>query len=68
MSEFPKRTLYFQSVKLTLSDGREGYFTGPMLVGPELAGLLTVVRVEFNPPKKLPKDTFWEALEANEEK
>ena len=43
-----------QSVVITLSDGRQGVFTGEVLVEKELKPPLTITRVQFIEPREVP--------------
>ena len=48
----PEQAAEYQTVVLTLSDGRRGSFTGPVLV--EKSGTVRLTSVQFTFPKKLP--------------
>lgn len=52
----------YQSVILTLNDGRKGRFLGPALVFKKDKGVKTVVDVQFTEPKPMPNGMSFEVI------
>jgi hypothetical protein len=48
----------FQAVRITLSDGRQGIFTGPVLTY-KPGENVTVVQIDFSEPHPLPEGQHW---------
>jgi hypothetical protein len=53
----------YQVVVVQLSDGRVGFFTGPVLVNPEDTGKVTISDIKFEEPKDLPEGMSFESPE-----
>lgn len=53
-----------QAIIITLSDGRKGMFTGPVLVKPGDEALLKIASIQFVPPQPLPEGCKFEEIAA----
>ena len=55
----------YQSVTITLSNGKKGTFTGKVLVDKEDEGMVKVLQVDFFEPQDLPAGAYFEEINKN---